>query len=206
MTEKRSYILRDRAKSRDETRQRIVEAAMHLHEEIGPRATTISGIAERAGVQRLTVYRHFADEAAVFRACTAHWLTLNPPPDPAGWAGIRDGEARLRAALESFYSYYRSTRRMWTSAHDDVAYVPALQEPMAEFRAFLGMVAGGLEDAVTHKPARAAAVSATLHHAFEFTTWKSLDARGLDDSTAAALVLSWVKAAGGLFERNGGAS
>jgi AcrR family transcriptional regulator len=69
---------------------------MQLHEEIGPRATTISAIADRAGVQRLTVYRHFPDETAVFQACTAHWLSLNPPPDPADWAGITDPRNRLR--------------------------------------------------------------------------------------------------------------
>jgi len=81
MSGKRPYQLKKRAMSREETRRKIVEATMHLHEEIGPRATTISAIAERAGVQRLTVYNHFPDETAVFQACTSHWLSLNPPPD-----------------------------------------------------------------------------------------------------------------------------
>ena len=70
----------------EETRRRIVEAAAGLHENVGPRDTTISAIAEKAGVQRLTVYRHFPDETELFKACTAHWLALNPPPDPASWA------------------------------------------------------------------------------------------------------------------------
>ena len=71
---KRPYRLGERAKSQEQTRLRIVEATVALHEELGPRNTTITDIAKRAGVQRLTVYSHFADETAVFQACTAHWL------------------------------------------------------------------------------------------------------------------------------------
>ena len=137
MTSKRAYTLRKRAESQDETRHRIVEATMHLHEEIGPRATTISAIAERAGVQRLTVYRHFPDETAVFQACTTHWLSLHPPPDPAAWSDTEDGLDRARQALNAFYSYYAGTERMWSAAFRDVAEVPALQAPMAEVAAFM---------------------------------------------------------------------
>ena len=54
--------MRKRAEQVDQTHQRIVEAAVHLHGTVGPAATTIAGIAEQAGVTRLTVYRHFPDE------------------------------------------------------------------------------------------------------------------------------------------------
>ncbi|MCY7302061.1 MAG: TetR/AcrR family transcriptional regulator, partial [Thermoleophilia bacterium] len=40
---------------------------------VGPAATQISEIARRAGVQRVTVYNHFPDEASLFAACSAHW-------------------------------------------------------------------------------------------------------------------------------------
>ncbi len=71
---KRSYNLGQRASSQEETPRRIVDATVALHEEIGPRATTISAIAEKASVQRLTVYRHFPDETELFKACTSHWF------------------------------------------------------------------------------------------------------------------------------------
>src|SRR3546814_654746 len=87
---KRPYNQAKRAESRDETRLRILRATMDLHEEIGLRQTTISAIAERAGVQRLTVYRHFPDDEALITACSGHWLGLHPPPDPARWAAITD--------------------------------------------------------------------------------------------------------------------
>jgi AcrR family transcriptional regulator len=144
MTGKRRYTLKERAKSQAETRQRIVEATMALHEEIGPRATTISAIAARAGVQRLTVYRHFPDENAVFQACTSHWLSLNSPPDPEAWEGAGDLAAQREAALAAFHAYYARTRAMWHAAHRDVADVPALQEPMAQFAAYVAGVADAL--------------------------------------------------------------
>src|SRR5215470_19043989 len=83
---KRGYVLRARAEQAAQTRARIVEAIMQLHQEVGPRNTTISAIADRAKVERLTVYRHFRDEAAMFAACSHRYLELNPPPDPAAWA------------------------------------------------------------------------------------------------------------------------
>lgn len=195
-TPKRSYRMRERARSQDETRQRIVEATMQLHEEIGPRATTISAIAERAGVQRLTVYRHFPDETAVFQACTAHWLSLNPPPDPAAWNDIDDGLERARAAVAAFHDYYRSTARMWSVAHRDEAGVAALKEPMARFRAFVDGVADELLRALAPDKARRRALAATLRHALAFGTWESLqsDASGLGRAAQVELLVRWIAA------------
>lgn len=191
MTEPRRYTQRKRAAAREETRERIVEATMQLHEEIGPRATTISAIAQRAGVQRLTVYRHFPDEAAVFTACTSRWLELHPPPEPASWASCKPGMARVRAALEAFYRYYRATQRMWRAAHRDAPEVPALQGPMAGFCDYLRGVGEGLhhELGVTEDPR----LAITLQHGLAFTTWASLDAEALDDAAMADLVVAWLE-------------
>lgn len=193
MKEKRHYRMSERAKSQEETRQKIVEATMHLHEEVGPRSTTISAIAERAGVQRLTVYRHFPDETAVFQACTTHWLSLNPPPNPANWSSLADGWARLRTALATFYAYYRSTRRMWTVSHRDVAEVPALQGPMAEFASFVGMVGDDLSAHLIDGGDRRSSAQATVRHALAFTTWAALDELGLEDAGKVALVEDWLR-------------
>ena len=95
----RKYQKKRRAEQESETRGRIVEAVYALHGEIGPARTTIKAIADRAGVERLTVYRHFADEGAIFAACDAHFRLEIPPPDPAAWAGIVDPAERLGAAL-----------------------------------------------------------------------------------------------------------
>jgi AcrR family transcriptional regulator len=189
--EKRPYRLNARAKAQDETRRRIVEATMQLHEEIGPRATTISAIADRAGVQRLTVYRHFPDETAVFQACTAHWLSLNPPPDPSEWSGITDPRDRLRAALAAFYGYYSGTRRMWRVSFRDVEHVPALQGPMSEVASFMASVADGLLDAFGGSGSESL-LRATVQHVLHFPTWSDLEERGLTDSAKVNLVMAWL--------------
>jgi len=192
MKEKRPYRMRKRAESQDETRRRIVDATMQLHEEVGPRATTISAIAERAGVQRLTVYRHFPDETAVFKACTTRWLSLNPPPDPQSWGAIADPWDRLQAALSAFYDYYAATERMWTVSHRDMAEVAALQGPMAEFAAFVRTVAEGLVKPLRAGKGRARAVRVTVQHALTFLAWADLHEWGLENPQKVKLVVSWL--------------
>jgi len=191
MNQKRSYKMRERAKSQEETRQRIVEATMKLHEEVGPRATTISAIAEKAGVQRLTVYRHFPDEAAVFQACTSHWLSLNPPPNPAEWADETDPREKLSKALSAFYRYYKATRRMWTVSFRDVADVPALQGPMEEFEGFVASVAKDI--AASFGSDENGQIAVTIKHAIVFPTWSDLDAQRLTNDAKIDLVSKWLE-------------
>src|ERR1035437_5650728 len=99
----RTYRMQRRAESQRETRERITESAAELHGTLGPSRTSLSAIAAHAGVRRSTLYRHFADEAALFAACTAHWMTANPVPDLARWAAIADPDERLRVALAELY-------------------------------------------------------------------------------------------------------
>lgn len=192
MKKKRPYRMSERAKSQEETRLRIVEATMKLHEEIGPRATTISAIAEEAGVRRLTVYRHFPDETAVFQACTSHWLSLNPPPNPETWMGHDDPWKRLRVAVGEFYAYYSRTRRMWTVSFRDVRLVPALQEPMGEFEHFVASIAAGLAEPFGARGARQQRLETTLAHILAFPTWADLHERGLEAAAMLATVEHWV--------------
>jgi AcrR family transcriptional regulator len=168
---------------------------MALHEEVGPQETTISAIAERAGVQRLTVYRHFPDETALFHACTSHWLSLNPPPSREAWSSVADPEKRCRAALLVLYRYFRRTRRMWVVSHRDETEVEAMQEPMARFRAYLDSIRDDLLRAL--KPSRRGrrAVAATLKHALQFATWASLSADGMSDGAMADLAMDWLAGA-----------
>lgn len=199
--DKRKYTLRKRAAQQDETRQRIVEATMALHEEVGPRMTTISAIAERAGVQRLTVYRHFGDEAALFQACTACWLERHPPPAPPPATVAADAaaaEAATRDGLSALYRYYAGTRRMWELSYRDVELVPALQGPMQGVADHLAAYRDALAAAWAPGPAGIAgapALRATLALAVRFASWRALADEGLDDDAMAALAALWARAA-----------
>ncbi|MCC5857124.1 MAG: TetR/AcrR family transcriptional regulator [Ectothiorhodospiraceae bacterium] len=192
---KRGYKLKKRAESLEATRARIVQALMELHEELGPRNTTISAIAERAGVQRLTVYRHFPDDTELFQACSSRWRELNPPPQPATWAHQDNGPARCRLALEAFYGYYRHTARMWTVLFRDEPDVPALRGPMNGFRQYLEAIAADLVLTLVPPASQRRSTAATVSHVLQFQTWASLSAEGLDDTEAAHLATTWVCAA-----------
>lgn len=191
---KRPYRKKARAEAEEATRQKIVEATVRLHEKIGPRATTISAIAKEAGVQRLTVYRHFPDETAVFQACTSHWLEQNPPPDPTDWSTNGDPEDRARCAIAAFYDYFARTRRMWTVSFRDVEEVPALQEPMATFAEFVRRTATDLARDLESGDGPGAA-TATIRHALHFPTWRELDDQGLAEPAKVDLILAWLRGA-----------
>ena len=123
---KRKYELKQRAAEMAETRLRITEAAVELHGTIGPARTTVSSIAERAGVQRHTVYRHFPTDADLFGACSAHYIAANPLPDQAPWRAIADPQRRLARALDDLYAYYERTEPMFSKILRDVELVDAL--------------------------------------------------------------------------------
>jgi AcrR family transcriptional regulator len=195
--ERRKYTMRRRAEKEQETRLRITEAAMKLHGTIGPAQTTISAVANEAGVQRATVYRHFPDEEALFAACSGHWAALNPLPDPTAWRAVREPDARLRRALEELYAYYRRTETMLVNVNRDRPLVPAMAKPAARMGAYYESV---VEALVTGRPERGRArarVTAAIGHATGFPTWRSLvRERGLDDGEAVALMAAMVAAAG----------
>ncbi len=188
---KRRYTLRARGEQVADTRARIVEAAMQLHGEIGPGRTTVSAIASRAGVQRLTVYRHFADDAAMFAACSGRYFELNPPPNPSLWMAEKDPLRRAGLALEKFYAFFSRTSDMFTNVYRDVADSPALQGVVGPFDAFLRSQADELAAAWPHDAASASR-QAILRHAIKFATWQSLESDGVDNERKVRLILAWL--------------
>jgi len=190
----RKYEMSRRAAQVERTRLRITEAAVELHGSVGPARTTISAVAERAGVDRLTVYRHFPDEHALFAACSRHWRALNPPPDPARWAAIGDPAARLSQALDDLYGWFRSTHPMLENVIRDRPFVPALDGPAAEREAFGGAMVGVLLRGWAVPRSRKPPLAAAIAHAIDPTTWLSLTRKGLDDAAAVELMSTFVGA------------
>ena len=192
----RKYDMTLRAEQQAETRQRIVAAVVALHREVGPAQTTVSAIAERAGVERLTVYRHFADDAALFAACSAQFHTEVRPPDPSAWADVEDVAERLRAVLLEFYDYYNRGEDMLAHLVRDAPRVPAIAAAAAPSAAFVIAVRDELL-AMWDVPRRdRARLAAVLTHALRFETWQSLARAGsLGDEGAADLMVALARAA-----------
>jgi AcrR family transcriptional regulator len=193
---KRKYEKRRRAEAEAETRLRITESAVELHGSLGPAHTSMSAVAEHAGVRRSTLYRHFPDERALFGACSAHWAEANPPPDLDRWRAIDDPAQRLDSALAELYAYYRRTAGMLDRLFRDAPTVPVVDELMGGFRAFLADATDALVKGRNLRGRARDRTRAAIGHALAFSTWQDLTAtQGLDDEAAAVLMSSLVAAA-----------
>ena len=167
---KRKYELKARAERQADTRRRITEATVALHEEVGPARTTVAEVARRAGVTRLTVYNNFPEERELFAACQGHWLALHPLP------ALDPGQG-LESVLSALYGWYRETARMAENVRRDRAHVPELDAVMSE-----------TGDARMAQLAEALGGGPMLALALDFWTWRRLAAEGLSDEQAASLM------------------
>jgi AcrR family transcriptional regulator len=160
-----------RAERVEETRQRIIEAAVKMHETVGPATTTIAGVAAMAGVTRLTVYRHFPDQEALYAACSAHWMAGQVMPDPGRWSAIEGAVDRFRAGLADLYRYYWEGEAMLARVYGEIASMPeGMRERLAQ------MELGYRQALLTPFGAkgRNRRLRAVVGHATSFWTWRSL--------------------------------
>ena len=193
--ERRRYEKKRRAELEAETRLRITESAMELHGTVGPARTSISAVADRAGVRRSTVYRHFPDEAALFMACSSHWAAENPVPDIEGWRSIDDPDERLRTGLDELYAFYRRTERMMDNLHRDES-MPIVNRLFTPFREYLSAARDTLVRGRPVRGRRRDTTRAAIGHALAYPTWRSLTReQGLDDAQASALMCELVAGA-----------
>jgi AcrR family transcriptional regulator len=192
--QKRPYRMIRRAALEEETRRRITESAVALHEEVGPARTSISAIADRAGVRRSTVYRHFPDEDALFAACSSHWRAANPPPDHRAWAAIMDPAERAETALGELYAFYAHTQGMYASLLRDERLVPSVERRLRDFYGYLRMIQDVLMAGRGLRGRAARRTKAAIGHALAFPTWRSLVyEQGLVDEDAVALMCMLVE-------------
>jgi AcrR family transcriptional regulator len=192
-SEIRTYRKRRRAESEAQTRLRITESAVHLHGTVGPARTSMTAVAEHAGVQRSTLYRHFPDEAALFEACSTHWVAANPPPDLAAWATIREPDERLRAALTDLYGYYQRTAPMLENLVRDEQVSDVVRERFQAFHAFIAAAADTLLAGRGVRGAARRRTRAAIGHALAFSTWRSLVRdQGLTQTEAVDLACGFV--------------
>jgi AcrR family transcriptional regulator len=195
MVKKRRYEMKKRAELQRETRRRIVEATVELHRTRGPAHTTIKEIAQRAGVNRLTVYNHFPDITDLLRACSRSWTERHPPPDATPWTEIRDPEERLWTALTELYGFYARTEPMRANVLRDAETMPALAALLeGTVVPYLGAVRDLLAEGWEVGGKGRRRLLATLKLAIDFHTWRSLErGSGLSREEAVELMLEAVR-------------
>ena len=195
MSSTRKYELKKRAEQVGETRRRITEAAIDLHGTVGPSRTTMSAVAEQAGVERRTLYRHFPTEADLFAACSTHYFDANPWPDLREWRAIRDPRQRLERALDELYGYYEHTEPMLSNVLRDAELVDSARDAVAPLHAYLEEAAKVLTIGRPARGRRRELLTGALRHALDFPTWRSLSSNGIGRADAARLTTALVEAA-----------
>jgi AcrR family transcriptional regulator len=185
----RHYTMRGRAAATDQTRRRIIEAAIALYQARGPADTTISAVAHHAGVERLTVYRHFPDERLLLDACWHYWATLHPLPPVERWKAIADPRQRLRAGLDALYAYYDAAGSLLERLLLDRARMPALADVMRPFDDWIADARAHLLDGWGAHGRSRHWITALVDHALAFATWASLSRSGTLQPGEAARLL-----------------
>jgi AcrR family transcriptional regulator len=177
------------------THRRITDAAIELHGTVGPARTSLSAVAKRAGVERRTLYRHFATEADLFAACSADYFAAHPFPDLGAWRAIADPRQRLERALDELYAYYERTEPMFTNVLRDAELVDFARAAVAPLGAYLEEAAEVLSAGRPARGRRRRLLDAAVRHAVAFSTWRSLTGTGIGRSDAAALMAALVESA-----------
>ena len=180
----RTYTLKRRAEQQAETRRRIAEATVDLHSSVGPALTTFSMVAERAGVQRHTLYAHFPDERSLYRACSELQMERDPLPDAEPWRAIANQSERVRAGLLAVYGWYERNASLAACVLRDAEYHTLTKETvdmtfgphMAAYQEILGAQLSAKQHAV-------------LGLALSFFTWRTLAREGDLKSAAAVDVM-----------------
>lgn len=191
----RPYRKVARAKREEETRRKITEATVELHGTLGPAHTTIADVARQAGVSRMTVYNHFPTDFDLFMACSTHWASLNPFPDPSRWAERDDPGTRLTGALGELYGWYGQKQGMLGKVFRDTPVVPPLAEVMEVlWSPFAEQMVDSLQQGWPVRKAESDRLRAALHLVVAFETWSVLTQSGLDDDEAAELAARMVTA------------
>ena len=188
---KRTYTLKRRAEQQADTRQRIVEATVDLHGSVGPGLTTISMIAERAGVQRHTVYAHFPDERSLYMACSGLAQERDPPPDAEAWRGIEDRHERLRVGLSALYGWYQRNAELIACVMRDAEFHQLTREIAAlRFGPYMAACHEVLGAKLSVKQ------QAVLRLALSFFTWRTLVREGgLKQSAAVGAMIQAIDCA-----------
>jgi AcrR family transcriptional regulator len=165
----RTYTLKRRAEQQAETRRRIVEAAVELHGSVGPALTTVSMVAERAGVQRHTFYAHFPDERSLLLACSGLVFERDPLPDAEPWRTIEDPKEQLRVGLRAIYDWYERNAELAACVLRDAEH-HALTREVNELR--VGPHMAAYREVLGAK--RSAKQRTLLPLALSFFTWRTL--------------------------------
>lgn len=187
----RRYQMRSRAAEVEQTRQRIVTAAIRLFAENTAAASGMDEVAAAAGVSPATVYRHFRDFDGLAESCaqTAFHIADVPTPEVAArqFAGAPTLADKLGRFIEiSCHCYERAAD--WLAAERRERHLPAFARTVGREEAALDSIVRGLLEPAGADLLTIAAVKTLV----DFPFWQALSAAGVATADIPPLVLRLV--------------
>jgi AcrR family transcriptional regulator len=121
------------------TRQRLLDAAVECLVEYGWAGTTVTVVAERAGVSRGAAQHHFPTREALTTAAVAHVTEARAADIQRELDALPDGALRTEAVVELIVNWFigvpfRAALELWVAASAD----PQLRELVAPLEARTG--------------------------------------------------------------------
>ena len=176
----RRYQMATRERAVQETRQRIIDAAISLHAQRGVIATNWEEIAERAGVSTATVYRHFPSLGELVPACArtafeAGASLPTPAQAAAAFAGLTRPAPRIERLIRESCRCYELGAGWLAAARRDAKSVPALDRAVRLQERVLGvLIQAALGDAFVD-----AQTMSVIKALIDFPFWKALTDAGV---------------------------
>lgn len=174
----RRYEMRGRAAAVEQTRQRIVEAAIRVFAERTAAASTMEDVAAEAGVSSATVYRHFRDFDGLADACaeTAFNIAEVPTPEVAArqFADLSGVTAKVERFIAISCDCYERAGA-WLAAERRERHLPAFARTVGREEAALDAIVRGLLEPVGAD----AVTTATVKALVDFPFWQALVAAGV---------------------------
>jgi AcrR family transcriptional regulator len=109
----RPYKLGRRAALKDDTRARILAAALAIYRERGLAGASNLAIAQEADVAPATVRNHFPDQGDLARSVFEALLVELRIPTPAIFDGVDDPRARVEVLAGELAAFYERSEPWW---------------------------------------------------------------------------------------------
>lgn len=149
------------------TRLRLLESAISCLAELGYQASTVSVVAEHAGVSRGAAQHHFPTREALFTAALEHVTAVRAEQMKHQFAGLPGGRPDTATIIDVLFTLFtgqlfRAALALWVAAANE----PALQEQIVPLEARVGRemhrIVVGLLGVDEHQPGVRETVQATL--------------------------------------------
>ena len=190
----RRYQMATRERAVQETRQRIIDAAISLHAQRGVIATNWEEIAEGAGVSTATVYRQFPSLGELVPACArtafeAGASLPTPAQAAAAFARLTRPAPRIERLIRESCRCYELGAGWLAAARRDAKSVPALDRAVRLQDRVLGvLIQTALGDAFVD-----AQTMSVIKALIDFPFWKALTDAGVATETVPQVINDLVR-------------